>query len=104
LGNLPGQEELNGPAYANWIGFVDYHSLNKEKPMLYYADMAIDAIQSSKSAWLNTFIKEETVRKPLQQFVDAQTSFTKQVTKTLYDVTGAAAKAMVEKTFNKEAK
>ena len=38
--------------------------------MFYYADMAIDAIQSSKTAWLNTFIKEDAVRKPLQQFVD----------------------------------
>jgi hypothetical protein len=104
MGNLPGQGDQNCPTYANWIGFTDYNSLNKEKTMLYYADMAIDAIQSSKSAWLNTFIKEETVRKPLQQFVDAQTSFTKQVTKTWYDVTGAAAKAVVEKTFNKEAK
>jgi len=104
MGNLPGQEDKNYPAYANWIGFVDHHSLNKEKNMLYYADMAIDAIQSSKSAWLNTFIKEEAVRKPLQQFVDAQTSFTKQITKTWYDVTGAAAKAVVEKTFTKEVK
>lgn len=104
MGNLPGQEEKNGPAYANWVGIFNINSLNKEQSMLYYADMAIDAIQSSKSAWLNTFIKEETVRKPLQQFVDAQTAFTKQVTKTLYDVSGAAAKAMVEKSFNKEAK
>lgn len=104
MGSLPGQEDENGLTYANWVGYINLNSLNKEQSMLYYADMAIDAIQSSKSAWLNTFIKEDTVRKPLQQFVDAQTSFTKQVTKTWYDVTGAAAKAVVEKTFNKEAK
>lgn len=104
MGNLPGQGDQNCPPYANWVGYDFFYSLNKEKDMLYYADMAIDAIQSSKSAWLNTFIKEETVRKPLQQFVDAQTSFTKQITKTWYDVSGAAAKAMVEKTFTKEAK
>ena len=72
--------------------------------MLYYADMAIDAIQSGKTAWLSTFVQEESVRKPIQQFVDAQTAFTKQITKSWYDVTGAASKALVEKVFTKEGK
>ena len=67
--------------------------------MLLYADMAIDAIQSSKSTWLKTFISDEQVRNPLQQFVDAQTLFTKQVAKTFWDVTGAAAEATVSKVF-----
>jgi hypothetical protein len=67
--------------------------------MLLYADMAIDAIQSSKSTWLKTFVSDEQVRKPLQQFVDAQTAFTKQVAKTFWDVTGAAAEVAVSKVF-----
>lgn len=67
--------------------------------MLMYADMAIDAIQSTKSTWLKTFVSDEQVRKPLQQFVDAQTAFTKQVAKTYWDVTGAAAEAAVSKVF-----
>ena len=79
-------------------------SLNKENDMLYYTNMAIDAIQSGKSAWLQTFVKEDQVRQPLQQFVEAQTAFTKQITKTWYDVTGAAAKSVVDKVFSKEAK
>lgn len=97
MDSLITQYFLGGPRWG-------FDSLNKENDMLYYTNMAIDAIQSGKTAWLQTFVKEEQVRKPLQQFVDAQTSFTKQITKTWYDVTGAAAKAMVEKTFAKEAK
>jgi hypothetical protein len=82
----------------------DFNSLNKENEMLYYANMAIDAIQSGKTTWLQTFIKEDQVRQPLQQFVDAQTAFTKQITKTWYEVTGAASKSMVDKVFSKEVK
>ena len=67
--------------------------------MLMYADMAIDAIQSTKTSWLKTFVTDEQVRKPLQQFVDAQTAFSKQVAKTYWDVTGAAAEAVVSKVF-----
>ena len=50
--------------------------------MLMYANMAIDAIQSGKTAWLNQYVQDESVRKPLQHFVDAQTEFTKQIAKT----------------------
>ena len=69
--------------------------------MLLYANMAIDAIQSSKSSWLNQFVQDKTIRAPLQQFVDAQTAFTKQIAKTYWDMTGAAAEAVVSKLFTK---
>lgn len=72
--------------------------------MLYFANMAIDAIQSGKTTWVNTFVKEESVRQPLQKFVDAQTAFTKQIAASWYDVTGSATKAMVDKLFAKEVK
>lgn len=67
--------------------------------MLMYANMAIDAIQSGKSAWLNQFVQDQSVKAPLQQFVDAQTAFTKQIAKTWWDVTGAAAETVVSKVF-----
>jgi len=67
--------------------------------MLAYANMAIDAIQSAKTTWLQTFIKDEQVRSPLQQFVESQTAFTKQVAKTYWEVTGAAAESTVKKVF-----
>ena len=69
--------------------------------MLAYANMAIDAIQNAKSSWLNTFVKDESVKAPLQHFVEAQTAFTKQVAKTAWEVTGAAAEATVSKVFTK---
>ena len=81
-----------------------FDSLNKENDMQYYTNMAIDAIQSSKITWLQTFVKEEQVRAPLQKFVEAQTSFAKQITSTWYDVTGAATKAMTDKLFSNEVK
>jgi hypothetical protein len=72
--------------------------------MLYFANMAIDAIQSGKTTWVNTFVKEESVRQPLQKFIDAQTTFTKQIAATWYDVSGSATKAIVDKVFAKEVK
>lgn len=69
--------------------------------MLMYANMAIDAIQSTKSSWLNQFVQDESLRVPLQQFVDAQTAFTKQIAKTYWDMTGAAAETVVSKLFTK---
>ncbi len=69
--------------------------------MLLYANMAIDAIQNAKTSWLNTFVKDESIKEPLQNFVQAQTAFIKQVAKTSWEVTGAAAEAVVTKVFTK---
>lgn len=70
--------------------------------MLSYANMAIDAIQNAETSWLNAFVKDESVKEPLQNFVQAQTAFTKQVAKTIWEVTGAAAEATVAKVFTKQ--
>lgn len=72
--------------------------------MYYIADMAIDAVQSAKTTWLQTFIKEDSVRKPLIDFVEAQSKFTKQIAKSYFEITGSASKAVVEKVFSKEVK
>ncbi len=69
--------------------------------MLMYANMAIDAIQSGKTAWLNQYVQDDSVRKPLQHFVDAQTEFTKQIAKTFWEVTGSAMQATCSKVFTK---
>lgn len=69
--------------------------------MLSYANMAIDAIQNAKTSWLNAFVKDESIKEPLQNFVQAQTAFIKQVTKTSWEVTGAVAEATVAKVFTK---
>ena len=64
-----------------------------------YANMAIDAIQSGKTAWLTQYVQDKTVREPLQQFVNAQTAFTKQIAKTFWEVTGSATQAACAKIF-----
>ena len=61
------------------------NSLNQGAYMLAYANMAIDAIQNSKKAFLTTFVKEDSVRKPLEQFVESQGSFARQIAKTNWD-------------------
>jgi len=47
----------------------------------------IDTVQNSKKFFVNTFITDEKVRKPLTAFVDAQTAFTKQIVKSNEEVT-----------------
>jgi len=47
----------------------------------------IDTIQGSKKYFVNTFITDEKVRKPMLAFVDAQTAFTKQIVKSNEEVT-----------------
>lgn len=59
----------------------------------FYADMAIDAIQNTKKSWVSNFVKDETFATPLNAFVDAQTEFSKQVAKTVWDMTDAAGNA-----------
>ena len=67
--------------------------------MLIYANMAIEAIQNGKKSWINTFVKEDSVAKPLHDFVDSQTGFVKQIAKSYWETTGAFAEALVTKTF-----
>lgn len=69
--------------------------------MLMYANMAIDAFQSNKTTWINTFIKDESLKAPLQEFVNSQTVYTKQLVKSTWDITGALTQATVGKLFAK---
>lgn len=67
--------------------------------MLTYANMAIEAIQNGKKTWVNTYVQEKSVAAPLNDFVDSQTAFTKQIAKTYWEATGAFAEALVNKTY-----
>jgi hypothetical protein len=60
-----------------------------------YADTAnygITMIQSAKKTWVSQFIKDETIAKSLNAFVDAQTDFAKQIVKTNADMATAVSK------------
>jgi hypothetical protein len=53
--------------------------------------MAIDSIQDAKINFLKQNVKEESLKKPLVDFVEAQRVFTKQVAKSTNDVMNIAA-------------
>jgi len=48
--------------------------------------MAIDSIQNAKINFLKQTVKEESLQKPLVDFVEAQRVFTKQIAKSANDV------------------
>ena len=56
---------------------------------MFYADMTIDVVQDAKNKFLDTFVKEESVKKPMKAFVEAQRIFTKQIAKSAYDAAQA---------------
>jgi len=58
---------------------------------MFYANMAIDSIQDAKINFLKQTVKEDSLQKPLVDFVEAQRVFTKQVAKSSNDVMNIAA-------------
>lgn len=55
--------------------------------MIQFANIAIDTVQGFKSTLINSFVTEDAYKKPLQAFIDAQTSFAKAAAQSVYDVT-----------------
>jgi hypothetical protein len=53
---------------------------------MFYSNMAIDSIQNAKINFLKQTVKEESLLKPLVDFVEAQRVFTKQIAKSVNDV------------------
>ena len=64
--------------------------------MLQAINTTIDTIQGAKSTFVKTFVKDESIAKSLQAFVDSQTAFTKQVAKTTFDVSTKVAEEAVK--------
>lgn len=60
--------------------------------MLQSVNTFIDTVQGAKTQIVKTFVKDETLAKSIQAFVDSQTAFTKQVAKTTFDVSIETAK------------
>jgi len=48
---------------------------------MFTLDTTIDAIQSAKKQFVTKFVSNQTVAAAMNQFVDAQTEYTKQATK-----------------------
>ena len=53
---------------------------------MFYANMAIDSIQDAKITFLKQTVQEESLKKPLVDFVEAQRVFTKQIAKSANEV------------------
>jgi hypothetical protein len=68
--------------------------LNKEKTM-FTLDATIDAVQGAKKQFVNTFVQNETVAKALNEFVDAQSDYTKKAAKTSMDAATVLTQEMV---------
>jgi hypothetical protein len=49
---------------------------------MFAVDTFIDTVQGAKKYFVNTFVTDKDIQKPLNAFVDAQTDFVKQVVKT----------------------
>ena len=57
-----------------------------------YLSSAVDSDQYAKTQFLNTFVKEDTVREPLQQFVNAQAQFARQTIIAIEDLIDVTSK------------
>jgi hypothetical protein len=69
--------------------------------MLQLVNSTIDTIQGAKATFVKTFVKDESIAKSLQAFVDSQTAFTKQVAKTTFDVATKTAEEAVKFDYTK---
>ena len=67
---------------------------------MFTADALIDAVQTGKKTFVNTFVQNETVKSTLNQFIDAQTEYTKRAARVGLDtattLTQEAVKAAQE--------
>lgn len=63
---------------------------------LYYADSFVDAVQDAKNKFVDTFITDEKVKAPLKEFVEAQRTFTKQINRSIDEVSQYAVVASKE--------
>jgi len=63
---------------------------------MFTADTVIDTIQTAKKQAVTTFVKNEAIAKSLNDFVDAQTAYTKQAAKAGTDVVTKLASETVK--------
>ena len=62
----------------------------------YMTNMWIDTIQNAKKSWVDTWIKDESMSKPLNDFIKVQTEFTKDAMKHTNAFANAAGAAMAK--------
>lgn len=62
---------------------------------MFTLDATIDTIQGAKKQFVNTFVQNEAVAKALNEYVDAQSEYTKKAVKTTMDATTRVTQEMV---------
>jgi hypothetical protein len=65
-------------------------------------DTAIDAVQTSKKIFVDTFVKHEGLATSLNTFVDAQTEYTKKAVETTINAGNDLYKTVTDKSFYRD--
>lgn len=63
---------------------------------LWYANSFVDAVQDAKKKVVEQFVSDSKVATPLNQFIEAQREFTKQVNRSVAEVTEYAVTSTKE--------
>ena len=67
---------------------------------MFTIDATVDAVQTAKKTWVNTFVTNETAKDTMIKFIDAQAEYTKKAAKvgadTVTTLTSEAVKAAQE--------
>lgn len=63
---------------------------------MFTIDATIDAVQGAKKQFVSTFVQNETVAKALNNFVDAQSEYTKKAVKATMDTATSVTQEMVK--------
>ena len=58
---------------------------------LYYANTFVDTVQDAKKKVVEQFVTDDKVATPLNQFIEAQRTFTKELNRSLHEIADYAA-------------
>ena len=62
----------------------------------YITNMWIDSIQNAKKTWIDTWVKDDSMNKPLNAFIEAQRTFTKAAVAQTNEFANSAGEAMAK--------
>ena len=67
-----------------------------------FTTIAIDSIQEGKKQFVSTFVKHDQIAKALNQFIDSQTAYTKEMVETAIETNSTFYGLITEPAFYKE--
>jgi hypothetical protein len=70
--------------------------LYKGKEIMFTSDATIDAVQTAKKTFVNTFVTNETIKDSMIKFIDAQAEYTKKAAKVGMDTATTLASETVK--------